>query len=127
MHHSLWKQARQRSNFRLAFRVKIDDFGVATAFKVEDALVAPAVTDERAIRVAAQGRLSGPAQPKEEGSIVERLTIVGAAAKMVFLGVSNSMKDRQKPICGSSQGKSPRAFGKALHFLIMKEHNVVIF
>src|SRR5690606_4135859 len=73
---------RRLIDLRLALSVQIDDLGVAAAFKVEDAVVAPAVlvvADEHALGVAAQRGFARAAQTEEQGYIVAVLAEVGAA------------------------------------------------
>ena len=65
-HHVLQHraEAQRLEDLRLVFRRKIDRLGVAAAFDVEDAVVAPAmlvVADEVAFRIGGERRLAGAA------------------------------------------------------------------
>src|SRR5690606_16491705 len=65
----------------LSFRREVDRLRVAPALDVEDALVAPAVlvvSDERAVRIGAEGRLAGAAEAEEDGDIALRTLVRGA-------------------------------------------------
>ena len=63
-------EAQRLENIRLAFRRKIDRLGVAAAFDVEDAVVAPAVlvvADEMTFRIGGERRFARAAQAEEQG------------------------------------------------------------
>ena len=67
-----------RVNFRLGRFGKSDHFGVASAFEVEHAIVAPAVLivpNETAGRVSGKSRFAGAAQTKEQCHIIRILRI----------------------------------------------------
>ena len=69
-------------NFRLTFGIEADDLGVAAAFKVEDAVVAPAmlvVTNQSALGVIAEGGFACAAQTEEKGHVICILAVIGAA------------------------------------------------
>ena len=57
----------------LGFLVQFDDLGIAAAFKVEDALVVPAVlvvADEQTLRVGGKGGLAGAGETEEDGGVL---------------------------------------------------------
>ncbi len=62
-------EAQRLENVRLALRREVDGLGVAAAFDVEDAVVAPAVlvvADQVALRVGGERRLARAAQAEEQ-------------------------------------------------------------
>ena len=57
----------------LGFLVQFDDLGIAAAFKVEDALVVPAVlvvADQETLRVGGKGGLAGAGETEEDGGVL---------------------------------------------------------
>ncbi len=57
---------------RLLVLAQVDRLGVAAAFEVEDAVVAPAVlvvADQRPLRVGGQGGLAGAGEAEEQGRV----------------------------------------------------------
>ena len=74
--------ARRFVDFRLAGFRKADHFGIATAFEVKDACVAPAVlvvTDQSARGIGGKRRLAGAGQAEENRDIVLVPSVVGRA------------------------------------------------
>ena len=64
--------SRRAENGGLVFLGEVDEFGVATAFKVEDAVGAPAVlvvTDEGALRIGGKRGLAGAGEAEEDGRV----------------------------------------------------------
>ena len=62
-------EAQRLENVRLALRREVDRLGVAAAFDVEDAVVAPAVlvvADEMPLRIGGKRRLPRAAQSEEQ-------------------------------------------------------------
>ena len=62
-------EAQRLEDVRLALRRQVDRLGVAAAFDVEDAVVAPAVlvvADEVALRIGRERRLAGAGQAEEQ-------------------------------------------------------------
>ena len=69
-------------DLRLAFGREADHLGVAAALDIEHAVVAPAVlvvADERAGRIGRQRRLARPREAEEQGDVVLRRAVIGAA------------------------------------------------
>ncbi len=68
-------------NVGFAVRIKVDGFCIAAAFKIENALVVPAmlvIADETALGVGGKGRLAGARETEENGDI-PRFAHVGTA------------------------------------------------
>src|SRR5579871_2869713 len=59
-------------DLRLGLGGQLDAFGVAAAFEIENAVLAPAVlvvTDERAVRIGRQRRFAGAGKTKEQRTV----------------------------------------------------------
>src|SRR5262249_41729229 len=75
-------EAERIVNVGLGFAREVDDFGVAPAFDVEDALVAPTVfvvTDEAALGIGRQGGLAGARQAEKNRGRAARHVLGGRA------------------------------------------------
>ena len=69
-------------DIRFGFFVEVDDFGIAAAFEIEDAVIVPAmfvIANEQALRIGGKGGFASSGKSEEDGRILTLLVRVGGA------------------------------------------------
>ena len=90
--------ARRCKDFRLGLGRQADGLGIAAAFEIEDAVLAPAVfvvADQRALRIGRQRRLAGARKTEEDRRVAIRADIGGAMHRHHPLGRQQVVEHRE--------------------------------